>query len=540
VPVNTLGFGAERWRDIAVTKIQSPGATFRNMTVSISAEIRIDGFGRGILPVFLKKEGKIVQEKPLVYDERKNHYEVEFKIVADETGNFNYAVSVAKKSGEAVYSNNRQEFRLQVVRDKLRVIYICGQPGYDYAFRRLVLKNNPNIDLVSFVILRNPENIALVPDSGLSLIPFPAQEVFSRDLSKFDVFIIENFDFARFGVPRQHFANLVEWIRRGGGLLLIGGPRSFFGGGYASTALAGVLPVEMSADQQQMIPGEFRIKCRNYDSPVLRLVPEAAENIRIWENLPPLEFTQKIVARPGADVLLYHPSALVDGKPAVVMATTDLGRGRIAVFGSPTTFLWALGADSPLYYQTFWENVIRYLSHTEQSLLILRNTEQVTEGRTVDFIVKPLVPVSPAAVLEVYEQSAGDKTAWVKSAAVRRNNEYNYSRQFLNIGRYLIQFILKENGRVVARQETTVEVIPDSVQEEKALEVNAGLLSRLAAQSGGKFYLNLSDSSPDLAVKPVAARLVRRKPYIPESGLFGMIIALLLAEWAWRRFSGLW
>ena len=44
------------------------------------------------------------------------------------------------------------------------MLYICGQPGYERILRAS-LKSDPNIEVVSFVILRNPENISLFPET---------------------------------------------------------------------------------------------------------------------------------------------------------------------------------------------------------------------------------------------------------------------------------------------------------------------------------------------------------------------------------------
>src|SRR3972149_3635018 len=72
-------------------------------------------------------------------------------------------------------------------------MYLAGRPSTEYSFLREFLKSDPNHELVSFVILRNPENPSPASDRELSLIPFPMDEIFSRTLPQFDLFILENF-----------------------------------------------------------------------------------------------------------------------------------------------------------------------------------------------------------------------------------------------------------------------------------------------------------------------------------------------------------
>lgn len=540
VPVNIVSFENISFRDIAIARLQYPETTFRNMPARVLMGVRINGFGPENVQVQLEKDDKVVQKKVVTAGGLKSYFEAEFVLDTSQTGNFNYAVRVLPGKGEISYQNNYQKFSLKVLREQLRVLYICGQPGYDYAFRRLVWKNNPGIDLVSFVILRNPENVTLVPDKDLSLIPFPAYDIFSKDLKRFDVLVIENFDFARFGVPRKHFENLVEWVRQGGGLLLIGGPKAFFGGGYNLTALADILPVEMVADAEQMIPGEFSVKPKNYNFPILQLSPDIKENIRIWENLPLLDTTQKLIpARDKkAEILLTHPTAVIAAKEVVVMAGSDFGRGRIVVFGSPTSFRWALGAETPQYYRVFWENVIRYLSHNEPGLVVLKDRQQVYEGQSVNFTVKPLVAISPKAKLEVSVFQPDRKLAMFKEEVARKGEEFFYQQQFLDRGRYLVKFILRD-GRVIAQKETEVEVVPDYFLEEKNLETNSGLLFRLANVTQGRFYPGFPEELK-LNTRQIKMRILQRRSYIPAEILFGIVVISLLGEWIYRRLYGLW
>ena len=541
VPVNVAAFAEVVLRDIAIVKLQYPEMTFRNMPARVEAGIRVRGFPPGAIEVWLEKDNKVVQRKTIFSDGRTNYYETEFLLDTSRPGSFNYTLRVAARPKEITEQNNYQKFSFQVIRDQLRILYICGQPGYDYAFRRLVWKNNPGVDLVSFVILRNPENVTLVADKDLSLIPFPAYDVFSKDLENFDLLVIENFDFARFGVPRQHFANVVEWVRRGAGLLLIGGPRAFAGGGYNFTALADILPVQMIEDKEQMISGNFRVKCLDYDFPAFQFSPERKENIQIWENSAELDLTQKLVARPlaGSSVLLIHPSAVINGQPVVVMAVRDFGRGRIAVFGSPVSFRWALAAESPGFYRLFWENLVRYLTHTDSGLIILKDRQPITEGESVNFTIKPLLAVSPGASLEVNWRGPDNTRLTIKPTVQRKGNDFFYQQQFLNKGRYLVQFILREAGKIVGRQDTTIEVVPNYFLEEKNLEVESAWLTRLSNASGGQFYLTPPEN-PQLSVRAGQQKIIQRQSYIPAEILFGIVIVLLLTEWIWRRLTGLW
>src|SRR5678816_1197099 len=110
--------------------------------------------------------------------------------------------------------------------------------------RRQMLKSNPNVDLISFFILRTQDDISLVPNDEMSLIPFPTRELFEHQLPSFDLIILQNFEYAPYGIG-DYLENIRSYVEGGGGLAMLGGNASFSSGGYYGTPVAAALPVEM-------------------------------------------------------------------------------------------------------------------------------------------------------------------------------------------------------------------------------------------------------------------------------------------------------
>jgi hypothetical protein len=90
-------------------------------------------------------------------------------------------------SDELVPENNRKSFYTDVIINKIRVLHVAGSPSWDVRFLRKALKRNPNIDLVSFFILRDPSDLVFATENELSLIPFPVNEIFGNELPTFDI-----------------------------------------------------------------------------------------------------------------------------------------------------------------------------------------------------------------------------------------------------------------------------------------------------------------------------------------------------------------
>ena len=64
---------------------------------------------------------------------------------------------------------------MEVRRDKIRVLTLSGSPSWNYRFLRFALKQDPFLELVSFVFLRTPSDVVDVRENELSPDPpFPS------------------------------------------------------------------------------------------------------------------------------------------------------------------------------------------------------------------------------------------------------------------------------------------------------------------------------------------------------------------------------
>src|SRR5262249_19520396 len=128
-----------------------------------------------------------------------------------------------------------------------------GRPSWDERFLRSLFKRDPNVDLISFFILKTPSAIEVASQDELALIPFPTDELFRESLHTFDLVVLQNFNYG----PYQ-MAHYLPFIRasslRGGALAMLGGDLPFGVGGYAGTPIESILPVELDADVKRTTP----------------------------------------------------------------------------------------------------------------------------------------------------------------------------------------------------------------------------------------------------------------------------------------------
>jgi uncharacterized membrane protein len=540
VPVFAVVTGARRAvKDIAVESIQASDFAFKNVPLDIVAGITAQGVKGAELTVDLKDAGSgvVLATQRVACTADRQDMKVNLRFTPAQSGQFRYAVEAEPQTGEVTTANNRREFELEVIRDKLRVLYICGQPGPEYAFLRHMLKTDPMVELVSFVILRNPESITLVPENDLSLIAFPVQTIFTRDLYDFDALILENFTHRGFGFLPEYLENIRRWVTvKGGGLVMVAGRNSFGSGGWAGTPVEDVLPVIMDTPQDRYEDGLFTPVIDDDSHFIVTLNDDRRRSGQLWKNAPSLDGCQALKARPGAVVLMHHPLT-----GAAVLACWEKGKGRVVTVGTNTTWRWALGAATPELYNRFWKNVLRYSTRSAEAKGLHLAFDRADYSAGQGFVLKVRgVDKSAGADLRVFMiDPSGAKLSL--QATREGEKEWLCSGEFREAGAYSFEAVLERNGTVLAREPVVRRVTPALYSEETELAVNESLARETASDSGGLYF-----TQNDFSLPSVSAKLKRQKektapqkaPLWTSPLLFALCCISLAGEWFFRRRSG--
>ncbi|MCA9539059.1 MAG: VWA domain-containing protein, partial [Myxococcales bacterium] len=369
VPLHAVFTGPEKPpKDVAITDVAYDDFAFVRNAVSVEAEITVTGYQDLILPVTLRRDDVVLGTRMLQTRSGETVHHFEFEFVPDKTGKAVFTLEVEPGPGERITANNRRQFVIRIIRDKIRVLQVVGRPSWDERFLRKLLKKNPNVDLISFFILRTGASISVARRDELSLIPFPTQELFEEQLGSFDLIIFQNFTYRGYHM-RQYLPLIRDYVENGGGFVMIGGDLSYASGGYADTPIAEFLPVGLPQDREGLIDtGRFRPTLteagRHHPITLLNVVPE--ENEKAWGGLPELSGINRTTGlRDGAAALLVHPSAQAGGAPAPVVAAWPFGEGRVLAVTTDSTWNWDFlaageGGDNRHYYR-FWGNAIRWL-----------------------------------------------------------------------------------------------------------------------------------------------------------------------------------
>src|SRR3569832_132535 len=175
--VHTVWAARDGLQDLAVSRVNADEFAFVRTVVRIDAVIRTPGLPARQVPVTLSTDGQPLRQKLVDLPAGDHDVTVTFEVTPPRVGRYVYEISVPVAPNEAVTTNNTRSFVVRVIRDKIRVLQVSGAPSWDVRALRQMLKSNPNVDLISFFILRTQDSISLASNDEMSLIPFPTREL---------------------------------------------------------------------------------------------------------------------------------------------------------------------------------------------------------------------------------------------------------------------------------------------------------------------------------------------------------------------------
>ncbi|MGR3309154.1 MAG: glutamine amidotransferase [Candidatus Brocadiales bacterium] len=589
-PVHTLCTGnPDVVKDLAINDVVSDDFAFVRNPLHVDVTIKVTGFNRLSFPVTLKQGENIIASKSLLTTSGENEYHVSMSFIPYTMGTFLYTITVPVQVGEVITDNNIANFQIHVIRDKIRVMHLCGRPSWDERFLREVLKKDPHIDLISFFILRTPSDMVDASNKELSLIPFPAEELFTRVLDSFDVVIFQNFDYRPYDLSLFRFPYYLTKVRdyvveTGGGFLMIGGDLSFSHGGYDGTSIEDILPVDLDGEKDRIDTKNFQPVLTNEGlrHPITMFDYNDDRNNKIWQNLPALMGCNVITRLKDDGVpLITHPSLKEGGEGLPVVAVKDVGNGRSMVVMTDSLWRWnflAVGAGgSNRHYVKFWQTAIRWLIKDPELNLVRvsTNKEVFLPGENVDVRVKVLgrdyQPREGANVaVEIINESTtppsillvnGDSGGF--DGKTDKEGMYNFSFKPERPGYHTVKasVVLDQKSGVrstptfrkegteggwdsqLRTQDSSVFYVESLNNEFKDPSINEHLLMEISKLSGGKYFnLPTRDIHKELTIEnPKVEKLIGKQniPLWDNWLVYIAIVGTLAAEWWLRKTSGI-
>jgi hypothetical protein len=319
-----------------------------------------------------------------------------FSLKIERAGQNVVEIAAAPRENEVSLSNNRAVAVIKGIRDRLRVLLVSGQPHPGERTWRDLLKSDAAVDLVHFTILRPPEKQDGTLTRELSLIAFPTRELFIDKIKSFDLVIFDRYRMQSI-LPEAYLANVAEYVRGGGAVLISSGPDLTAVDGLYASPLAEIMTASPTGNvtEQAFRPNVTTAGLRH---PVSKNLPGSnADGEETWGR-----WFRIIDAAPAPDT-----QTLLDGpgdKPLLVLGRS--GEGRVAQFLSDHGWLWARGYDGGGPQMELLRRLAHWLMKEpdlEEEALLIRGEGQnvVVERRTMAETVAPITLTGPDGKDEV-------------------------------------------------------------------------------------------------------------------------------------------
>ncbi len=576
--VHCVGVGAglrsnRSYRDVQVVGIDCPDRMMLGNVARVTGSIDAAGLNGRVIQAFLDEDGRQVASAELTLDEVEGSQQVAFEFTPSAKGRHSYTVRVPPVSEERITENNSRSAVSTVHEAEISVLYVEGTLRAEYgALVNRFLAKDPDLEFCALVQTRPNVFLQRTNMGDMRLAAIPADR---ETIDKFDVFILGDIDASYIRPEQQEM--ILDRIRAGAGLVMLGGYHSLGPGGYAGTPLGHALPVE---------PGDRRIG--QFTDPFLPvLTPEGVRhpifaNIGVFfptrsggpqtPGLSPLVGCTRVErARAGATVL----ATLTDDPGSMpVLAVQPLGRGRTAVFAGDTTRNWqqvsqSLDRESP--FLRFWGQMVRWLAGRAEAVEAAAGVVADTDKAHYE----PDQPVQISAVVrdqqgqgadnarvtaEVYGERLEAPQSFpseknVSLLPVRRikgpggraervelssvpgpGGHYQGTFEPRSPGRYQIGVEALLDDLALTAETILIEVGRANLEFEK-LDLDEKMLMDVAAASGGR-YVHISTA--DHFIEQLERRQRKKTTYVERRlywppGLWTLLVAALTTEWILRR-----
>ena len=543
IPVHTVGFGAEQIEhDVEINDAVVAPRALADSRLAAKITLHQRGYAGQKAMLTVRDGGKVLagRQITLAADGATQNESLLFN--PGDAGAKTLQFSIDPLPGEDNRDNNSISRLVNVESTKRRVLYVEGEPRWEYKFIRRAEQDDRLLTIVS--MLRTSENKIYrqgIEDPKELADGFPSR---AEDLFPYQAIIIGSVE-ANYFTPAQK--ELIQQFvdRRGGGLLFLGGRASFGDGGWAASSLADLLPVTLPGKKGTFHrdPATASLTPAGTDNIITRLVEDPAANVERWKKLPYLMDYQEVgTPKPGAVVL----AEMTAGRRKMPMLITEnYGRGRTAVLATGGTWRWQM--SQPLEDQTheeFWQQLLRWMVMDTPGRVVATVPNQMLQddGRvefSADVRDKNFLPAADAHV-EAHILGPGGSAAQIEMTP-DPNSPGTFHADWTadQAGSYLTEVVATRDKDELGRDVLTF-AREDGVAENFHTEQNRGLLEKLSAETGGRYWTpeNVSRLPNEISYSDAGITVRDAKELWNMPVVFLLLLLLPSAEWLLRRRWG--
>ena len=542
VPIHTVGVGREAIpEDIELESVSMTSQAMAGSRVSAQVSIRHSESGEARLKVYDGDAILASEELELPDGAGLTTHWVDFDI--GEAGVKDLQFVLDPIPGERNTVNNAQYRAIQVPEDRRRILYVEGEPRWEYKFIRRALEEDSPIRLAS--LLRTTPNKFYrqgVESEEELESGFPEDR---ETLFVYDALIIGSF--AAAGLTEEQQESIRDFVsERGGSLLMLGGRRGLGDGGWGNSAVAEVLPAqlpEIDAPSFIRVPVPVSLTAEGAESLLTQLDSDPESNEDLWSEMPDIADFQYLGGiKPGAVTLL---EANVRGTAQPLLVQQRFGRGSAYILASGGTWRWQMQLPSEdQRHETFWRQILHALASATPRPVDL-TAERVFYGDEDQITLRAEVrdrsfePVGDAAVSLSVRRDFAAPTEMTLTPIPGEIGAYEATVQADETGLYQFEATASLGEESLGAAQFAVRRA-DGVSEHFQIQQNRPLLERLSTLTGGRYFtLGDLDELPE-AIQFSEAGIVERELLDLWNMPINFLLLMLLkaGEWVLRLYWG--
>ena len=379
IPIHFFLLGNKNERDRSIITENIPEYAVVGKPIDFMFKIIDENFQEEVSASFIL-DGMQILTKTFITNI--NH---QIKLPINHAGENLLEIKINNHPNEITFANNYKVFKINGIHEKLRVMLISGEPNMGLRNWRNILNSDPSIELLHFTILRPPSKRDLTPVKELALIPFPSQELFSADISKFSLIILDQYTLQGI-LPKKYLDNIVDYVIGGGAILNISGQEYLSDRSLLNSSLVNILPTR---------PEEFFI------GPFLPSLTDLGKRHPITNTLEK-DFKDNKWGKWFSFIKANKISGqtLMSANKYPLLIINEVSQGRVAQILSDQSWVWNKDRENKGPLVELLRNTIHWLLKTpelqENYLNVIKNNNFITlnlnslnEGDTSAIITSP-------------------------------------------------------------------------------------------------------------------------------------------------------
>jgi len=563
IPVHTVGFGRERAvHDVELDDVVVAPRALAGSRLAAKITFHQRGYAGSKINLTVRDvsapQVKILAARTVTLGNDGNLQTETLMFDIGSAGARTLQIAAAPLSGEENTANNTLTRVVNVGSEQRRILYIEGEPRWEYKFIRQAEEDDRMVQIVS--IVRTSENKIYrqgIADPKELADGFPSRP---EDLFAYQGLIVGSVEAGYFTPGQQELIR--QFVdRRGAGLLLLGGQFALADGGWNASKLTylmpATLPTQAGTFHREADPKNgtthttAELAPAGVDSIITRLVDDPAANAAKWTKLPYLmDYQDPGVPKPGAAVLANMITP--EGRKLPLLITENFGRGRTSIMATGGSWRWQM--SSPLgdtAHDLFWQQLLRWLvsdtpGHVSASVpaqMLLDNGAVTITADVRDQQYNP----APDAKVEAHILGPSGISALVEMTPVPDSpGQFQAAWSAPRIGAYLTEVTAQRSDpatrtvKELGRDVLTFQRM-DGVAENFHTEQNRDLLERLALQTGGQYWkpADLGKLAGGIPFSEAGVTSRETKDLWNLPLVFLVLVLLRFSEWWLRRKWGI-